>query len=74
MNYKFNLLHHVGVVAKRVCAAEEPAAHKGADNTPGKKVVSFKFWRPFCFCKFEGEGHQIENVMRQIRIQHTQIT
>ena len=29
MNYELNLLHHVGVVAKRVCAAA--AAH---DNTP----------------------------------------
>ena len=38
MNYGFNLLHHVGVVAKRVCAAAaetagETAAHKGDDNT-----------------------------------------
>ena len=32
MNYEFNLLHHVGVVAKRVCAAA--AAHEGDDNTP----------------------------------------
>ena len=31
MNYEFNLLHHVGVVAKRVCAAA--AAHEGDDNT-----------------------------------------
>ena len=30
MNYEFNLLHHVGVVAKRVRAA---AAHKGDANT-----------------------------------------
>ena len=30
MNYEFNLLHHVGVVAKRVRAA----AHEGDDNTP----------------------------------------
>ena len=29
-NYEFNLLHHVGVVAKRVRAA---AAHEGDDNT-----------------------------------------
>ena len=35
MKYKFNLLHHVGVVAKRVCAAAaETAAHEGDDNTP----------------------------------------
>ena len=35
MNYEFNLLHHVGVVAKRVrAAAETTAAHKGDDNTP----------------------------------------
>ena len=32
MNYEFNLLHHVGVVAKRVCAAAA-AAHEGVDNT-----------------------------------------
>ena len=32
MNYEFNLLHHVGVVAKRVCA--ETAAHEGDDNAP----------------------------------------
>ena len=36
MNYEFNLLHHVGVVAKRVCAAAAPetAAHDGDNNTP----------------------------------------
>ena len=33
MNYEFNLLHHVGVVAKRVCAAAT-AAHEGDDNIP----------------------------------------
>ena len=33
MNYEFNLLHHVGVVAKRVCAAVA-AAHEGDNNTP----------------------------------------
>ena len=31
MNYEFNLLHHVDVVAKRVRAA---AAHEGDDSTP----------------------------------------
>ena len=31
MNYEYNLLHHVGVVAKRVRAV---AAHEGDDNTP----------------------------------------
>ena len=43
MNYEFNLLNHVGVVAKRVCAA---AAHEVDDNTlsgptgqGGKKVL-----------------------------------
>ena len=37
MNYEFNLLNHVGVVAKIVCAAAaaaETAAHEGGDNTP----------------------------------------
>ena len=38
-NYEFNLLHHVGVVAKRVCAAA--AAHEGDDNTPlGRGVIT----------------------------------
>ena len=30
MNYECNLLHPVGVVAKRVCAAAAAAAHEGA--------------------------------------------
>ena len=30
MNYECNLLHHVGVVAKRVCAAVETAAQTAA--------------------------------------------
>ena len=38
MNDEFNLLHHVGVVAKRVRAAAAEtavaAAHEGDDNTP----------------------------------------
>ena len=37
MNYEFNLLHHVGVVAKKVraaAAAAETTAHEGDDNTP----------------------------------------
>ena len=37
MNYEINLLHHVGLVAKRVraaAAAAETAAHEGDDNTP----------------------------------------
>ena len=33
MIYEFNLLHHVGVVDKRVCAGAA-AAHEGDDNTP----------------------------------------
>ena len=46
MNYEFNLLHHVGVVAKRLrAAAVETAAHKGDDNTPsgstGRGVKTF---------------------------------
>ena len=32
MNDEFNLLHHVGVVVKKVRAAA--AAHEGDDNTP----------------------------------------
>ena len=35
VNYESNLLHHVGVVAKRLrAAAAETAAHEGDDNTP----------------------------------------
>ena len=35
MNYEFNLLHHVGVAAKRLCAAAaEAAAQEREDNTP----------------------------------------
>ena len=35
MNYEINLLHHVGVVAKRLCVLETAAAaHEGDDNTP----------------------------------------
>ena len=35
MNYEFNLLHHVGVVAKRVDGGgDAAAAHEGDDNTP----------------------------------------
>ena len=35
MNYEFHLLHHVGVVAKRQCAAAaETVAHEGDDNIP----------------------------------------
>ena len=40
MNYEFNLLHHVGVVAKKMCAATAAAetAHEVNDNTPsGRK-------------------------------------
>ena len=40
MNYEFNLLNHVGVVAKKMCAAAvETAAHGGDDNTPSGRGV-----------------------------------
>ena len=38
MNFQFNLLHHVGVVAKILRAA---AAHKGDDNIRGKNNKPF---------------------------------
>ena len=45
MNYEFNLLHHGGVVARRVraavVAAAETAAHYGDDNTPSGPKVKF---------------------------------
>ena len=34
VNFEFDLLHHVGVVAKRVCAAAAETAQEGDDNTP----------------------------------------
>ena len=51
INYDFNLLHHVGVVAKRVCAAAAAAetAQEGDDMTPsgptgrGVKSVQKKY-------------------------------
>ena len=39
MNYEFNLLHHVGVVAKRVRAAAAETAHEGDDETPSGQGV-----------------------------------
>ena len=40
MNYEFNLLHHAGVVDKRVhAAAEKRAAHKGDDDTHSGRGV-----------------------------------
>ena len=59
MNYEFNLLHHAGVVAKRLrAAAVETAAggHEGDDNTPsgptGRRVKSrVYFWMLMCDIK-----------------------
>ena len=34
MNYELNMLHHVGVVVKRLHAVAETAAHEEDDNTP----------------------------------------
>ena len=51
--YEFNMLHHVGVVAKRVraAAAERAAAHEGDDNTPsgptGRGVKTTQTSNPF---------------------------
>ena len=41
MNHEINLLHHVGVVAKRLLAAET-AAHEGDDNTPLGPTTDYK--------------------------------
>ena len=41
MNYEFNLLHHVSVVAKRVCAAAAAeTVHEREDNTPSGHTPS----------------------------------
>ena len=61
MNYEFNLLNHVSVVAKRVCAAAaaEKAAHEGDDNTPsgptGRGVKTL--WK--CHCSRLPESDEI---------------
>ena len=54
MNYEINLLHHVGVVGKRVCAvaaetAAETAAHEGDDNTPSGPMGRGVKIRTICF-------------------------
>ena len=48
MNYEFNLLHHVGAVAKRLhAAAAVETAHEGDDNTPsGLRVKKYLFFKP----------------------------
>ena len=44
-NYEFNLLYHVGVVAKRLHAAAAETAHEGDDNTPsGPGVTTIKIY------------------------------
>ena len=68
MNYKFNLLHHVGVVARRVCAAAAAeTAHEGDDNTPsgptGRGVKNQHLLRKiFCRAKvFQDLSPRISN-------------
>ena len=42
-NYEFNLLHHIGVVAKRCHATAETAmAHEGDDDTPSGRTVPLR--------------------------------
>ena len=53
MNYDFNLLHHVGVVAKRVCEAAA-AAHEGDDNTPSSRTGQ-GVKKPFGFSRFSSK-------------------
>ena len=58
MYYGFDLLHHVGVVAKRLCAVA--AEHERDDNTPGRGVIktgSHHAWSPGIIRtkKFPGE-------------------
>ena len=63
MNYEFNLLHHVGVVAKRVrapAAADTAAAHEGDDNTPsgptgrGVMQIDSQTPKPYKYTIFKG--------------------
>ena len=45
--YEFNLLHHVGVVAKGLrAAAAETAAQEGDDNTPSGPGVKYTLVHP----------------------------
>ena len=38
MNDELNLLHHIGVVVKKVRAAETAAAHEGDGNTRAQRA------------------------------------
>ena len=67
MNYEFNMLHHVGVGAKRlrVAAAAETAAQKGDDNTrsgpTGRGLKTNVLWRdaPVVGGKIEMQMYQM---------------
>ena len=65
MNYEFNLMHHVGVVAKRVCeaAAAETAAHEGDDNTTsgptGRGVKTGRWYIRVCLCPTDNSLKQV---------------
>ena len=54
MNYEFNMLHHVGVVAKRVhAAAETAAAHEWDNNTPsGRSGPTGRGVKNNCSCNW----------------------
>ena len=60
MNYEFNLLHHVGVVAKRVRAAVAAAVHEGDNNTtsgPVGRGVQKNVFHSRCKKKFDTRQH-----------------
>ena len=72
MNYKFNLLHHVGVVAKRrakrraaVAETAVTAVHEGDDNTPSsstgrgvKTIMRPTFFLVASLISFPGDPEQ----------------
>ena len=70
MNCKFNLLHHVGVVAKRVHAAAETAPHEGDDNTPsgptGRGVKTSKRWHLNVANGYG--GNRIQNITQTLEL------
>ena len=63
MNYEFNLLHHVDVVAKRVrAAAAAETAHEGDDNTPsGQAGRRVKTTMAALSCEWVNDSSHLSN-------------
>ena len=67
MNYEFNMLPHVGVVAKRRRAAA--AAHEGDDNGPGVKNAICALLHIFSFIMFISQ--KIQKMTNRFNVERT---